>query len=232
MGLEKSDIVPLLQHATLQNCEYVLLRPQDILEASDCYNDIDLLVRNECADSFLNVLRMYSETRNLAMSIKQIGLFKKNVLISHKDAQIILDIENKINLRGVSVVDYASVLDSSIMRSDVRFIGQEMGDVVILAKELFRDGNLQRKPQWWTAFVRRVQNEPDTYERLLKDHLFACCAGSMVARIQSDDVDWIRRRRLLFTVAFLITRLSRNLPEEISGFLKWLRSRTVRWIYD
>ena len=231
MPIRKSDIVQILQGLTRQDCEYMLLRPYDIISNPDTYNDIDIVVSNDKMADFIQHLAVRVNAMGGHIETKPVGLFSTTVSIIDKEVITEIDIENKITWRGLSIFDHAHLIKTASNRDGIIFVDRKFGDIIIFTKELFKSGNLQRKPQWWIDFAKRVQLHPDAYEELLKNHVFMFSTKRLIGKLKRGDSAWIEQRRWMYALLFSITKISNNPNTELFNFFRWLGRRVLRWSY-
>ena len=230
MTIQKSDIVPILQHITHQKCEYTLLRPENLIDQPNSYSDVDLCMRPEVMPEFIRYLTTYAEAKGASVETKQWGPFATAVAITQDhQAPIKLDIQTRIAWRGFTVFYYNDLSATTVSRNDIRHVDKQHGDVIVFVKELFGYGTLRKKSQWWPDFVQHVEKQPNIYRTILVNHVFMFLTKSLIDRIHTGDRLWIENHKLLLQGVFIATQLTRRPFASISGHLQWWALKMAHW---
>lgn len=230
MAIQQSDIVPILQHIAHQKCDYTLLRPETLIEQPHRYTDVDLCMRPEVVPEFIRHLTTYAQARGAHIETRRWNPFATAVAIMQEhEAPIKLDIYTRITWRGFTVFYDSDLLAASEIRSGIRHVNKQHGDVIVFVKDLFGHGSLRKKTQWWVEFIHQVQTKPIIYKTIFRNHVFMFLSNRLIDRIHIGDRLWIENRKFLLQGVFIATQLSRRPFASISGHLQWWAIKMGHW---
>lgn len=222
MAISKSDIIPILKYIAAQKCEYTLLRPENLIERPNSYNDIDLCMRADDIAKFIVHLTACANAMGGSVEARRMGPFETAVAIKQNGNDAIkIDIQSRIAWRGFQFFECEDISKTGTYRDNIRHVDKKYGDIVMFVKEILGRKNVRRKPEWWRGFAERVAQESDVYEAILKDHAFRVFAGKLIGRIKCGDYEWIENRAQLLRTIFIVTQLSRQPISSVLEHSKW-----------